>query len=771
MKNIITILVALLISHIADGQSTLKGIVTGKQNRDNLIGATIFVPELNKVTSTDKSGAYSITGFGKGNYSVQISYLGYQTKIITVNLQANDTTLDVALETASIEVNEVVISGTHTTLQDESPQEIDVIRKSELQQTGASTVMDVISKVPGVSAITTGPLVSRPVIRGLSGNRILTVVDGVRFETQQWDDEHGIGVNELGMDRIEIIKGPASLLYGPEAMGGVVHFINEAPAAVRHITGDVFGSCASNNLGFIGGGDVKGATDKYNWSISLLGKLLPDYYSDGYNFRTPNTRMNEAGGKGSIGINRKWGSSTLSYQFNQAYYGILDGKDIVKSPNGTIKNKDTAEVDMFPSEIEAPYHSVTDNKVCSQTTLIAGASRFKFTLGYQNNHRTEFEDNGTKAGYNYVDMTLQSATYDVKWYMPAWKNFSTVVGVQGMGQTNKNRTEARTVLVPDATINDLGFVAFTKYNLKKFNLTAGARYDTRNLSTTTALRDSTVNMPAITRSYNNISSAIGATYDIEEHLLVRANYGTGYRSPNLNELMSNGVKLESQHYETGNVNFVKEQNNEIDLSAIFKSKHFSIEVAAYINNILNFIYIAPRGDSVTSNISPAFKVPVYKYLQANAEIKGGEAGIDIHPSGLGWIHWEIKAATINAVRTDNNSYLPMIPANKVYNTLFLNFKSWKKFTNVFARIGTISAFDQDNVAVYELTTPGYTLLNASLGVTRKIWKLNNIDLVLAVNNALDKQYLDNMSRLRQYGVYNPGRNIVLSLRVPFDFSK
>ncbi|HEY4798875.1 MAG TPA: TonB-dependent receptor [Bacteroidia bacterium] len=772
MKHIFPLIISCLIGTTVFAQHAVKGTVTDKESKEKLSGASVYVTELNKGTSTNENGEYSVSGFVKGDYKIQVSFLGYQTKIEKINLHNNDTIVNIQIEKASIEVNEVVISGAYTTSQDESSQEIDVVKKSEMMETGASTVMDVISKVPGVTAITTGPLVSRPVIRGLSGNRILTVVDGVRFETQQWDDEHGIGVNEIGMDRVEIIKGPASLLYGPEAMGGVVHFIEEQPAAVGHLTGELYGGMYSNNLGSLAGAKAKGASDKYNWSVDAMGKMLPDYYINGYTFRAPNTRLNEFGGKGSFGINRKWGSSTISYQFNQAYYGILDGKDIVKHPDGSITNKDTAEKDMFPSELEAPYHSVMDNKISSQTNLIAGSSRLKIILGYQNNHRAEFEDNGiTKTGYDYVDMTLQSATYDVKWFLPTWKHFSTIVGAMGMYQMNTNSTAAKTMLVPNATINDMGFAALTKYNLKKFNFTVGGRYDSRNLSTVAAQKDSTVSMPAISRMYSNVSGAVGATYDIEEHLLLRANFATGYRSPNLNELMSNGVKLESRHYEIGNMNFVREQNNEMDLSAIFKSKHFSLEAAAFLNNINNFIYLAPTGDSVNSNIASGTKVARYQFMQANAQIKGIEMGIDIHPQAISWVHYEVKAETLDAIRTDDDSYLPMMPTDKIYNTLYFNFKECKKFKNIFARIGTITALDQFKVASNELKTPGYTILNASFGVSRNIWKFNNIQLVLAVNNATDKMYYDNMSRLRPFGVYNPGRNIILSLRIPFDIKQ
>ncbi len=766
MKPFFISLSILFISSLASAQNSLKVVVTQNSNKAPVSAATIYLRELNRTAITDAQGVCDLKDLPKGHITLKITHLGNQPCLVDMTLTKAADTLTVALSQSAVEINEVVVSGAYPSLQNSDPLHIDVIDRKDLLANGYSTIMDAISAVPGVAGITTGPLVSRPVIRGLAGNRVLTVVDGVRFETQQWDEEHGIGVNELGMDKIEIIKGPASLLYGPEAMGGVVHLIEENPAAAGHINGNVFGSCASNNLGFIAGGSIKGATDKMNWSLNLLGKMLPDYYFSGYDFRAPNTRMNEAGVSGSVGFNRAWGSTTLSYKFNQAYYGILDGKDIVKDASGKLVNKDTAEVDMFPSEIEAPYHSVTDHKIASQTTFIAGRSTVKLALGLQSNERTEFEDNGTKEGYNYVDMSLLSATYDLKWYMPEVNHFSTVIGVGGMFQNNSNNTEARTVLVPDATINDLGFVAFEKYTKGHLSVTGGIRYDMRSLSTDKMVKDSAVNMPGISRDYSNASWALGAVYQAGKHLLLKANFATGYRTPNLNELMSDGLKLESQHVEIGNPDFVKEQNAEVDLSAAYNAANFSVEASWYNNMISNFIYLTPRGDSAYSVITSS-RMPVYQFLQHDATITGMEFGLSIHPTGLKWLEYSIRGAHLVGKRSDNDSYLPMMPSDKIYNTLIVHLTDRGPWRTMNARIGTITAMDQKNVALAETTTDGYTILNAGFSLTRTIWKLQDISFMLSINNLLDTQYFDNLSRLRNYGVYNPGRNIVLGIQIPF----
>ncbi|MEZ4803777.1 MAG: TonB-dependent receptor [Gelidibacter sp.] len=752
-------LLFLVVTQSAMSQQTVQGKVTDNNTHEPLIGASIYIVESNKGTSTKEDGTYSISGLGKGSYQVIFSFLGYQKIVKTLVISSSDTepTLDAALNPEPERMNEVVVSSVFINSQKENTYQVEVVNKNQMQKTGGVTVMDVIDKVAGVDAVTTGPMVSRPIIRGLQGNRVLTVVDGARFETQQWDDEHGIGVNELGMDHIEIIKGPASLLYGPEAMGGVVRFVDEQPAAVGTVDKSVLAALYSNNLGGRVNANLKGANENLNYGVNVIGKLLSDYFYDGYDFRVPNTRLLEFGGKGYVGINRKWGSSTVSYLFNQAYYGILDGKDIVRNEQGQIVNIDSLEKEKFPFEIEAPFHNVTDNRVNWKTTLLTGTSKIEAILGYQNNHRVENEElAGHKKGYTYLDMVLNSLTYDVKYHFPRTDHFETIIGVQGMRQTNANKDGAATRLIPDATINDIGFLGVGKYRFKDFTTSFGIRYDTRNLESK-SFDDGSVAMPNIKRNYDNISTSLGVSYEIVKGLLLRASYASGYRSPNLNELFANGVKLENQRFERGNVDFKKETNNQFDFGVSYDGADFSIDGAIFWNNVNDFIYIAPTGTTIESNLDPDEQVPFYQFEQSDATLKGGEVTLDIHPSTLTWTHLETRFSTINA-KQDDDSYLPMMPATKLTNTLYFNIKKFNAFDEVFFNIGTETAFEQTQVAANEETTPAYTLLNLDVGA-----HYHKTEFVLTANNVLDKAYLNHLSRFRSFDIIEPGINVSLSV--------
>lgn len=766
MIRLLFLLVTLVTSQSSLSQNIVKGNITDVESNSPLSSSYIFITELNKGTIPNEDGSFEFSILGNGTYHIQFSHLGYETKLETITFEneLKEISLNIQLKKRLVEINEVVVTSSYINLQENNTYEVEVIDKDDIQRNGGFSVMDIINKVPGVDATTTGPMVSRPVIRGLSSNRVLTVSDGARFETQQWDDEHGIGINEAGIDKIEIIKGPASLLYGSEAMGGVIYFIKSKPAPVGTIKGNVMSQMSTNNLGWRALANVDGANEKINWGFSGLGKLFSDYFIDNQSFRVPNTRLLEYGAKTYIGTNKKWGSTNLTYTFNQAFYGILDGKDIVKDANGNIINTDE-EKEKYPFEIEAPFHSVVDNRLTSSTTLLAGKSKFDIILNYQNNHRAENEElAGVKKGYRYVDMILQSYTYNVKWYTPTWKRFSTIIGSQGMYQTNKNVSGAQTVLVPDATINDFGLFAVTKYDINNFNFSLGARYDARNLDT-----DNTsgfnYNIPAISRNYDNVSSSIGIAYTIEKALTLRASYASGFRSPNLNELTSNGFKLESQRFEVGDSNFKKETNNQFDLNVIYNNDNVTIEGSFFVNNINNYIYITPTGNMVPSNIDPSVNVPEYKFHQSDAEITGGEARLDIHPKAVKWFRFETKYSTLVGKRSNDYSYLPMMTPTKLTNTVFFNLNNFRKFTNSSINLGLLSTFDQNQVGENELKTAGYSLVNLGLETTFK-----NTIFTLSANNIFDKQYLNHMSRFRSFEIVEPGLNIAFSVKIPLDFN-
>ena len=247
MKKIYIIGLFISICHLLTAQNELTGKITDEKTGESVAGATIYIPELKTGAIADQNGEYKIENLPKTKVVVQVSFLGYKSVVQTINL-AITSAQNFVMEQAITEMNEVVITGTlRTTEITRSPVPIITVSSKELQQNLNNNIIDAISKLPGVSSVTTGPNVSKPFIHGLGYNRVLTLFDGVRQEGQQWGDEHGIEVDENAVDRIEIIKGPASLTYGSDALAGVVNLLPALPVPNGTIKGHAETNYQTNN--------------------------------------------------------------------------------------------------------------------------------------------------------------------------------------------------------------------------------------------------------------------------------------------------------------------------------------------------------------------------------------------------------------------------------------------------------------------------------------------------------------------------------------------
>ena len=250
-------------------QGVVQGTVTDGTTQTALRGVTVYLPELHLGAVTGDDGRYVLQPLPEGSFNIQFSYIGYETKVRSVFVRNEPLQLDVSLLRTDIETQEIVIYGTQNSDIKQTPKNIASMSKEAMLENGSLSLSDAVSKIPGMSQLSTGNGISKPVIRGLYGNRIQTVLLGIRFDNQQWQDEHGLGLTDVGVDRIQIIKGPASLEYGSEAMGGVLNIIEEKPADVGKVEGDISLQLFSNTLGTSLDAGVKGATEKKNWRVNL----------------------------------------------------------------------------------------------------------------------------------------------------------------------------------------------------------------------------------------------------------------------------------------------------------------------------------------------------------------------------------------------------------------------------------------------------------------------------------------------------------------------
>ena len=303
MKKIIFICIMIFIYHNINAQNSITGIIRD-QDSIPLPGATIYIPDLNKGTVTNNDGTYRILNLPNGKISIQYSYIGFINQVVTLELNEDNRILNIVLISTAVEAGEIIISGGYNSTQHGNAVKVDVLKLDPHSIKSTPNFSEVLTRVPGVDMISKGSGVSKPVIRGLSMNDILVLNNGVRFENYQYSSHHPLGIDEFGIENVEIIKGPASLLYGSDAIGGVINFIKEKPASVGTVEGDYNMQLFSNTLGMSNNIGIKGSSGKLFGGIRAGNKTNSDFLQGGGDF-VPNSRFNEVSIKMNSGYTGK----------------------------------------------------------------------------------------------------------------------------------------------------------------------------------------------------------------------------------------------------------------------------------------------------------------------------------------------------------------------------------------------------------------------------------------------------------------------------------
>ncbi|MDP3352737.1 MAG: TonB-dependent receptor [Flavobacteriaceae bacterium] len=712
-------------------QKTLTGKVVD-QLQNPLSDVEIYTPEIHKGTTTNKEGMFILEHLPAGKITVTFSSLGFETQSIDINLNKIQS-IDIQLNAIVFEIDEVIVSTLFHKLQKDNVSKVDFRSMKTLQQSGGSTLMQQLTNIPGVSQITTGNSIGKPVIRGLSGNRVLVYANGIRVENQQFGDEHGLGLNDAGFESVEIIKGPASLLYGSDALGGVLYFTPEKFAAANSSKSDYshkyFSNTQGTNLSF------GHKTSSKNWSFLGRGG-----YASHLDYKIPtedrihNTRFNETDFKTGIGYSNEHFSSNIRYNYTKSNLGIPEDYEI-QSNN---RNPEFPNQEIKQHIISSHHHYYLEN------------GKLDADLGYIENNRKEFVEDGEAE----LAMKLKTFNYNLRYHLPKIKSVESIIGFQGMNQTNTNFGAA--LLIPDASINDLGFYTTLFYALKNTSFQAGIRYDHRSISSEeNGIINEMGYIEAIEKSFNSFNSSIGLKTDINTNSILRLNFASGFRAPNLAELTSNGVHEGSNRYEVGNSNLKHEQNFQTDISYEYKTDHFEFYTNLFYNKINNYIFLTPTNSVINEN-------DVYTYIQDDSNLYGSEIGVHLHPHPLDWLHLESSFELVRGEQKNENN-LPLIPADKWNNTLKFTFKKNQWSQNLFAAINLEHTFKQIKVSEFETNSSAYTLLNFSSGSSITFSKLK-FDASFNIQNIFNKSYISHLSRLKADYIPNMGRNYVLGVK-------
>lgn len=793
MKTLVWVTGFLICSFLSFAQqksrTQLSGKIADTKTGAPLPGASITLAESRIGVMADSSGNYILKNIPIGHTLIEVSYAGYKSVVEHVDVKPGDNAKDFRLSSSIVENEAVTITavGSATSVR-KAPIPITRVNKTELLSTPSTNIIDAISRQPGVSQLSTGPAISKPIIRGLGYNRLVVINDGVRQEGQQWGDEHGIEIDENSVSRVEIVKGPASLIYGSDALAGVINIITTNPVPVNTIKANVLSSYNTNNKQRSFFGSVGGNHNGFNWNGWGDFTAAADYKNK-YDGPVWNSKFNNKNFGGYVGYNGAWGFSHLiASSFNQRLGIIEGGRDnngnfIKALPNGV--DGAPTENDFNSTDPFIPYQHIRHFKLIADNSFKAGSGRITLNLAWQRNQRQEFgnpDDPAEKSLY----FDLKTFNYSTAYHFNDKKGWTTSIGISGMQQGSQNK--GAEVLIPEYNLFDVGAFVYSQKTIDKTTLSGGLRFDNRSLNSKEFIEGSGVKFPGFKKNFSNVSASAGLSYAATQNFVLKLNLARGFRAPSIPELASNGAHEGTNRYEYGDPNLKSETSWQGDLGFEVNSEHILFNAAAFYNAINNFIFYTKLSGANGSDslvLVDQSLIPAYKFEQRTAHLAGFEAMADLHPHPLDWLHWQ---NTISYVRgtfkepIEGNKNVPFIPATRWLSELKAELLSkGKSIRNLSVYFEVDHTFNQNKpFTTYgtETATPGYTLLNAGITANINTKDKTLFTVYLLGNNLADVAYQNHLSRLKytdvnpvtgRQGVFNMGRNFSIKLNIPLSF--
>jgi len=615
------------------------------------------------------------------------------------------------------------------------------VRADSLNHFGSFNISEMLSKIPGVSNLSTGIGIAKPVIRGLYGNRVLILMSGLKFDNQQWQDEHGLGLSLIGFSKIELIKGPIGTLYGSEAIGGVINFLdNEKPDLNTEET-ELTLHFNSNTLG----GIIKAEYEKNKkgkwWSLRMGMENNADY-SNGKNQRVLNSRFTDYTIKSTFGFEKNKLSSVNNFLSSYSKSGFIFSD---------IYSFISADHRWSRSLNKNPSHLVLLNILSSENKIkFHSGSLLNINVGIQSNERMENESSG-KVSLNMHLLTIQTLLkYELK------INDKNKMIVSSLHSFENNTNYGSRKIIPDANMQESNLSFYFETYLKKdliFENGAGVGEKSIHSFFTPSVNGPDKEIKPFRKFSTYYNAFSGITFFPNKHFNVKLNLATGVRVANLAELSSDGLHEGLFTYEIGNPTLKNEQVFSINSFLNYAKDGFEFSVSPFVNKFKNYIYLSPQNEQW-------YGFPVYRYLQQDAFQYGTECSLDVKFEK----YWQCKInySGMNS-KTKDGHYTPFIPAQKITPAIvYETNKNKGKNIRFFTEVNCV--LPQNNIALNEMKTPAYQLWNAGASFNMSS-KERTYTFGVSVNNILNKAYYDHLSRLKYFGLLNPGRNISLNCNV------
>ncbi|WBL24747.1 TonB-dependent receptor [Zunongwangia sp. HGR-M22] len=765
---------------------TLSGKVLSETG-DALDGAYIKINDQFYWTSADGDYSAKLT---EGDYQLHVSIIGYQSVDSLVHLTGNSV-LNFELKRAVNGLDEVLLEGHQ---HKKTSQSVLYVDNEYLEDQFSGSLAASLEKLPGFNAMQIGSGASKPIIRGLGLNRVAIAENGVKQEGQQWGADHGLEIDALQVENLEVIKGVGSIAYGSDALGGVVR-INNNKVPKEGISGSIYSFTKSVNNSL--GSSVQVAYRKKDWfakakitGISFADYKLPAKQISYLNFDIPifdeklkNTAGKELDWYGQFGVIKDNFTSTISvsnvYQKSGFFPGSHGIPDISRvQPDGDARN------------IEEPFQRVTHFKVISNSDFDFKNGKLDVDLSYQKNHRQEWSLFHTHyAGQEppevnpNLELDFDLETYGAKatYHHNFSKEHETQIGADF--QWKNNTIEGFNFLLPEYQSVNYAMFLIHEFKPSSENLwTLGMRFDYGTIDMERYYdpnlyefllgnnqSEETANSYAqrsqdLDRDFNSFNIRLGWDHEFDEHWNSKINIGTAFRLPTAIELGANGIHHGSFRHEQGDPNLDPEKGFMADISLNFAQNSWKINLSPYAYFFSNYIFLEPTG---TFSLLP-HSGQLYSYTESEALLTGLEFSIDKQIArwhfGLAGEYLYNQQLTSKSSR---NFPLPFTPANNLFTEVgYQLFNSSETFNNSEISINNRLVMEQDRIAQGEEITPGYGLwglgLRSDLRFNKFLAKIN-----LRVDNLFNKKYFNHTSFYRRLQIPEMGRNIQLSIKIPF----
>nr|WP_210410897.1 TonB-dependent receptor [Leptospira sarikeiensis] len=797
MKNIyykfklLTLIMGLIFpfSEIFSLDVNVRGILKDSEGQP-IVGAKLFLTETKSVSRSGKDGTFEFQHVSPGNYTLVVSAPNFELKTERFEIKDLDKTLEITLRPSLLEG--IAINVTAKTVASDflsTPQPTTVLEGRQLQRLRGQNVMSALENTPGTATLTTGAGTSKPVIRGLTGQRVLVMTDGVRQEEQQFGDDHTVDLDAFNVDKMEIVRGPASVLYGSDALGGVINIIrSKAPTAkdgAPLLGGSISTNSFSNNKQDAGAISLYGYHKDTNFGYRVQTDTRKAGRITTPNGTLPNTGFHERNINASLGTDGSWGNFYVdSFQRYQE-------QDLYDNPNESLGS--------------TAYQTVLHQKTHMHAFFILPFVNVELDAAYQRNNRREIEDKNRympikdtlldptadplyKAASAYqvnrfdykqgLNLSLDTTTADAKVHHKEWKGLKGTAGISGMQQ--KSATIGTEPLIPAYNLSAIGFFLFEEWKVGDFSFSAGARTDRRFMD---IRANSDLGNAEQTKNYSASTGTLGTVWKFAKDFSLALNAGRGFRAPTPFELYANGVHEGSGRFEIGKDSLRPETSLNYDASVRFANDKFQAELSVFRNKIDNYIYAVSAGafDSDSG-------LPVYRYRQDAAKLEGGEFSFQAQTSS--WLVLtggiDILRATIQknvppeilqnpgatdpeAIYSDIKSkYLPRITPNRA--RLGLRFTTDKLLGISKPYFSVNGTFVQSQYKVDKLETPtqGYNLYDIGFGgeIPGMTNGSESATFDVAVLNVFNKEYVNHLSRYKDYAL-SPGTNVTFKMNIPF----